>query len=124
LKNGTKFTDKVTDPHLKVHVVVQRWQKNDGKVITVIYGSHAAAIEEVVRNLVSEGPAGRLINKPWHIKNWLRKRIEFECLFAVDLDRDGTYFIPRSISLVPRSRQSAPSVGKSRNTQHSFKRGA
>jgi len=57
------LTDKVTDPQLKVHVVVQRWQKNDGKVITVIYGSHAAAIEEVVRNLVSEGPASRLINK-------------------------------------------------------------
>jgi hypothetical protein len=124
LKNASKFTDKVTDPHLKVHVVVQRWQKNDGKVITVIYGSHAAAIEEVVRNLVSEGPASRLINKPRHIRNWLKKRIEFECLFAVDLDRDGTYFIPRSISLVRRSRQSAQSPSPSRNPQHSFKKGA
>jgi len=101
LKNGELFHDKLKDPHLKVFITVQRWRKGDGKVISVIYGSHGAAIEFVVQTLVSEQEAAALLAQHPRIhRNWLRKRIEFECVFAVELDRDGTYYIRRNISVI------------------------
>jgi hypothetical protein len=100
LKSRIKFSDETSDQAAKIHVVVQRWRKSDGKVMSVIYGSHAAAIEFVVENLVSEEKASILISKFPRIKRWLTRHVEFECLFAVDLIREGMYFDPSDISVV------------------------
>lgn len=124
VKNGTKFTDKVTGPNLKVHVVVQRWQKKDGGIVTVAYGSHTAAVEAIVKTLVSPTQASNLLKQFPHIERWLRGRVSFEALFAVDLDRDATYFISRTISLVrPKQRKLRP-LSKRRPAQDGLKKGA
>jgi hypothetical protein len=122
VKDGTKFIDEVTDATLKVYVVVQRWQKSDGNVITVVYSSHAAAVEAVVENLVSETQASKLIKDFPRIENWLKKRLSFECLFAVDLDREGRYFTPRSVSVILPDVRKAHAVAKLREVRRGLPR--
>jgi hypothetical protein len=124
VKTGTRYTDQIMDPHLKVYVVVQRWLRSDGSIVTVVYSSHAAAVEAVVKTLVSEPKASELIRTFPRIEVWLRKRVNFECMFCVELDREGTYFGVRNVSVVIPDQRRVASLGKRRLRKKTFKKGA
>ena len=120
-KEGKKYNDTVRDMKMKIHVLLQRWQRDDGTVVTVIFGSHAAAIEQVVNKLVSEKLATNLIKMMPRI-HWLRRRPHFECLIAVDLDRTGKDFALRSFTVVKPRR--SHSVTKMRHPEEGLEKGA
>jgi hypothetical protein len=121
--NGKKHNDTVSGTKMKVHVLLQRWQTDDGSVVTVIYGSHAAAIEQVVKKLVSERLAASLIKSIPRI-HWLRRRAHFECLIAVELDTTGKDFVLRSFTVVKPQQRRSHSVTKMRHPQRDLEKGA
>jgi hypothetical protein len=122
-KNGKKHNDRVSDTNMKVHVLLQRWQTEEDNVVTVIYGSHAAAIEQVVKKLVSEPLAAGLIKSIPRI-HWLRRRAHFECLIAVQLDRTGNDFVLRAFKVLKPQPRRSHSVTKKRHPQEALARGA
>jgi hypothetical protein len=125
LKSSKRFVDKLTDDeNLRVYVILQRWQETRDSVVTAVYGSHAAAVEAVVKKLVVESSAQELIEEFPRIENWLRKRVKLECLFAVDLVRNGDYFRAQNTSILVPDQKKLKSLKKSRGAQRSFKKGA
>lgn len=107
LRNGVedarshdKILDRYVDQRTRVPALVQRWQETDGRIITVIYSSHAFAVEVVVRHLVSERLPLDLRVKFSRLQDRLRNQIDFECIFNVEFDRNGLYFQETDFSIV------------------------